>query len=791
MKLQRLLFVVKTAVLTAACAGAAALSAAQQSAPTQQHPTSGLPADSAVVIKSESRLVLVDTIITDKKGGYVHDLTAKDFRVWEDDKEQQVKTFSFEADPASPSSSQKHYLVLLFDNSTLSASNQAYARQAAIKFIDGNTGPNRLIAVMDFGGTLHIAQNFTADAERLKQVVNGVKFSAVSANPGNSGVEVASLGAPPSMPMLSGEETDFAVRDVLLALRTLAKNLQEIPGRKTLVFLSAGFSLTPEERSELTAVIDQCNKANVAIYPIDARGLFVEGQMGRNQRGGASPWSAASEKLSSAVLQYRTSQLRSVAGSGYEFPAAALMLSAAQHGGGGGGGGGGGHGGFGGGGSGGTGGGSSGGGSTGGGSKGGTGGTTGGTGGGTTGGRGGAPGNLPNNGQLYGSNPYNQPRQIIPPVSTEGPQQVLDELTQGTGGFLIKNTNDLLGGLEKIGKEQSEYYVIGYSPSPSPEGSCHTLKVKVDRGGTNVRSRSGYCNVRAQDLLAGNVVEKTLESQANGSMAGNVTASMEAPYFYTGPNTARVNLAMEIPANSLKFEKQKGKMHSAINVLGIAYKADDSIAARFSDTVNLDFDDKKQVEEFQKQPLHYENQFDIACGQYKLKVVFSSGNESFGKLETPLDVDAYSGKQFSLSGVALSHELHKVTDEATGLDSMLLEDRTPLMVKGMQITPSGDNRFKKTDSAAIYVEVYDPLLTGTTPPKVTIALSVADRKTNGQMVSGVINLESYMLKENPVIPIGLKLPLTPLAPGGYRVKLQASDTAGNRSVIRTVDFDVE
>ncbi len=65
------------------------------------------PAGSQTVIRTETRLVLVDTVVTDKKGAYVHDLVLKDFRVWEDNKEQSIKSFSFEADPASPSSSQK------------------------------------------------------------------------------------------------------------------------------------------------------------------------------------------------------------------------------------------------------------------------------------------------------------------------------------------------------------------------------------------------------------------------------------------------------------------------------------------------------------------------------------------------------------------------------------------------------------------------------------------------------------------------------------------------------------
>ena len=104
------------------------------------------------VIKSETREVLVDAVVTDKKGQYIHDLEQKDFKVWEDNKEQKITSFSFEADPKSPNNNQKHYLVLLFDNATMSFSDQAYARQAATKFIDTNAGPNHFMAVINYVG---------------------------------------------------------------------------------------------------------------------------------------------------------------------------------------------------------------------------------------------------------------------------------------------------------------------------------------------------------------------------------------------------------------------------------------------------------------------------------------------------------------------------------------------------------------------------------------------------------------------------------------------------------------
>src|SRR3989475_294597 len=180
------------------------------------------------------------------------------------------------------------------------------------------------------------------------------------------------------------------------------------------------------------------------------------------------------------------------------------------------------------GGGGGTGGGGTGGGGTGGGGRGGTGtgggtggggkgGTGGGTGGGTRGGTGGGTrGGSYNPTSNYNNSPYSQPRTIVPPFPTSAStnQQILAALAEGTGGFTIFNTNDLLAGLERIGREQNEFYILGYVPSDTPEGSCHTLKVKLNRGGLLARSRSGYCNTRSANVLEGKPLEKQLESHA-------------------------------------------------------------------------------------------------------------------------------------------------------------------------------------------------------------------------------------------------------------------------------------
>ncbi len=669
--------------------------------PTSASPAQPLQAGQAAnsakglpVIKEEVRVVLVDSVVTDRKGNYIRDLTAKDFRVWEDNKEQRITSFSMGDDPAAPDYSQRRYLVLFFDNSIRDFLNQSVVRQTAAKFIDANAAPNRQMAVVDFSGSLRVAQNFTSDADRLKKAVADLQPSS-------------------SMAM---RELDL-VRALKFALVALARSLSTIPGRKTLVMFTAGFPLPPNLAQDLTSevvvAINECNKANVAIYPIDLRALTADYRPDRS--------SLHSPSLQSAHLVPAAFHDSGSGLPGYPFlqPAAGAQIGRGQ--------------------------GSS------------------------------------------RSMPGVPPAPFIPSAN----QQVLDEFAADTGGFVIANTNDTLGGLEKIGKEQSQYYVLGYSPSESPQGSCHTLKVKVDRLGTIVRSRRAHCNVRPRDLLAGSTVEKRMESQASADMAGNITGSMEAPFFYVSSNTARVNLALEIPSGSLKFEKVKGKMHAEVNILGIAYQPDNAIAARFSDTVNFDFADQKEVDNFNQAPFHYENQFEISPGKYVFKVVFSSGNESFGKLEKPLVIDPYNGNQFALSGLALSNQTHPAPQNNSGLGFPLL-DKTRLIAQGMEIIPSASNRFKATDAAAIYAEVYEPLLAAPNPPHVGIRVIVRDRKTGTKKLDiGVPNADFSIEKGSLVIRLGLQLPLNSLTPGSYELQLGAADSAGHASDYRSSDFEVE
>jgi VWFA-related protein len=417
--------------------------------------------------------VLVDAVVTDKKG-YIRDLKAKDFHVLEDNKEQTVNSFSYEADPAS-GKSQRHYIILFFDNSHMAFDDQPRARRAAEKFIDSTAGPNRMMGVVNFNGTMQLAMNFTDNADRLKKVVSGAKPDLIGLN--ETEAEAA--------PELQNAASSFGARTAFLALRSLAEGLRTVPGRKTLIYLSADFKLPPD-RTELNAAVDSCHRANVAIYSLDIRGLVAIA--------GLTPSARPENALASgrrALLRLAAFASRA-ASSG---PGAAFAFQGP-----------------------------------------------------------GAPSGNVNTGDW--SSPQNQAHLEMKKVPDSLlSQDALLVLSDETGGFAIHNTNDLAGGLEKIGQEQSEYYLLGYTPPESSEGSCHKLRVKVDRGGSTVRARAEYCVEKSHDLLAGSPIEKELEDRvAAASPSGNGAAFMEAPFFYSSPKVARVSLAVEMPSDKLKAE---------------------------------------------------------------------------------------------------------------------------------------------------------------------------------------------------------------------------------------------
>jgi VWFA-related protein len=713
------------------------------------------------VIRSETRLVLVDAVVTDKKGAYVRDLKAKEFRVWEDNKEQTITNVGFQADAAG-TAGQKGYLILLFDNASMDAVGQAEAKQAATRMLGLEGAEDRMTAVAVFNRAIGIVQNFTGDAERLTQAVakippavGRIRSSAAAAGGGFASADTRGSSDPfggvarsPGQPSNGAGDIDMA-RSFLLSLANLARGVAGVPGRKTLVWFTGGFGYNAAP--DLQTAVNACNRANVAVYPVDTRGLGrLRGSLGWSGGDWAGLLSRAGISLAAGpVLRMAESMTAGLAfepGAGQAKPTTPPAPTAP-----------------------------------------------------TTPPAPAAPaggaGTTAETG-ITGRVPAAPGMRTTP--TSQGPSTVtnlrpgdmdasefLSALADRTGGFVIRNSNDLLAGLQKIAKEEREYYLLSYTPPESSTGNCHALRVKVSRGGTTLRSRTSYCFTKPADILAGTPAERELQGRLAGSEAGAATAAMQAPFFYAGPAAARVNLTMEIPSGGVRFENVKGKFHAEVNVLAIAYR-EDQPAARSSDVVRLDFNDQAAVDAFKQKPLHYENQFEIAPGKYHLKVAFGQTGGVFGRLESPLDIDAYDGQRLGISALTFSRQT-RPAPEASSMDIELTEGRTPLVARNVEYIPSGENRFPRGERFRLYFELYDPqLLTGAS--SVTARIETFDKKT-GRSMSGLDmgNVSGNARPGTNTIAVGITMPALP--PGSYRTELHAAGAAPD-SAARSVEFDV-
>ncbi len=614
------------------------------------------------VIRTESRLVLVDAVVRDKNGRPVRDLGPQDFRVWDDGKEQAVTSFSLETSGAAPEKAQKHYLLLLFDSSSGSHTNLIAVRRDAAKFITAFAGPDRYMAVANFDGALGIAQNFTVNPVPLVSAINGMRDAAAPADiPASEGAQlresvssggqdrsrntpstVISAGAVAARSTLPGgeapapqttESSRYLRQSLLRAVGAVAQSMASIRGRKSLVLIGFGGS-DSLDISVLSAAIATCNRANVAVYVLNQPGL--------------------------------------------------------------------------------------------------------------------------------------------------------KQLAEETGGRVLARTNDLSGELGKVAEDQDEHYDLGYTPAESAR-DCHALRVEVARPGVEVRARQGYCNTRRVEALAADT-GKAAETRA-ASSEGNMAASMMLPYFYSAPNIAKVSVAMEIATAAIPFSKVKGKPHAELSVVGTAYKPDGEVGGRFSDLVNLDFENDKEVESFRKHPFHYEYQVDLPSGQYKLRVLFSAGVQNFGKAEATLAIEPWDGRSFTMSALALAKEVRPVADLASALDDSLLEDRRPLIARSTRIVPSGSDVFRRSEPLRWYAEIFAPPESGGAP---AVQIRVFDRATGRQRIDlGVIGVAEFVRRGNPAIPVVLSVPVDLLAPGSYRLEVKAIQPASGVSAMRTANFELE
>jgi Ca-activated chloride channel homolog len=114
----------------------------------------------AQTLKVDVNLVLVNATVADMKGRLVAGLERQNFRIWEDDVEQTVESFSLEDQPLS--------VGLIFDATGSMADKLSAAREAATAFLK-TSNPRDEYFLIEFSDQPKLVQDFTTDTSRLQR----------------------------------------------------------------------------------------------------------------------------------------------------------------------------------------------------------------------------------------------------------------------------------------------------------------------------------------------------------------------------------------------------------------------------------------------------------------------------------------------------------------------------------------------------------------------------------------------------------------------------------------------
>ena len=301
---------------------------AAQAQPPAQSKSSQQPAQSGITLHAQARLVVLDVVVTDARQNPVHNLTAANFTVLEKNAPQRIISFE-EHSAISPAEAAKaaptptlppgiftNYSpvppgsavnVLLLDALNTPMRDQAYVRDQLKQYLN-HARPDVRIAIFGLTTRLDLLQGFTSDPELLKSFVNKKlpKASPLLDDQAGGGGQPESLsdtlsnfGDPnmetliSNMQQFEAEQQTFKIqlrtRYTLDAMNQLARYLSGIPGRKNLIWFSGSFPLNimpdgdladpfaaaASSEDEFRETANLLTLSQVAVYPVDARGLMV------------------------------------------------------------------------------------------------------------------------------------------------------------------------------------------------------------------------------------------------------------------------------------------------------------------------------------------------------------------------------------------------------------------------------------------------------------------------------------------------------------------------------------
>jgi VWFA-related protein len=290
--------------------------------------------------------------------------------------------------------------------------------------------------------------------------------------------------------------------------------------------------------------------------------------------------------------------------------------------------------------------------------------------------------------------------------SLQGSRETLAALSADTGGRTFYDLNDFSPAFAEVQKENSSYYLIGYSPSNThDDGRFRHIRVEVLRPGLKVQARPGYFAPKSFRQLTREEKENQLQQVMDlDEPFIDLPFVVETAYFRRPDKKFTVLLAAKIPGSQVAFLRKSHKEETEFDFAWKLTDAQNHVAGGLRDTLPVRVT-ADTLEEIIGSNLFYEGEVVLPAGKYNLKAVVRE-NESgkVGTFEAPLVIPDVADTGLGLSSVILSNEV-KSSDDLNRAH-VNRDKNSPLQVGDRSILPSVTRVFRTNQLLTVYLQSY-------------------------------------------------------------------------------------
>lgn len=667
--------------------------------------------------RSDTEVVVLDVVVRDDEGRTVRDLRPDEIQVFEDDVPQEIVSFHLRATgeergarsgavPGAPEAGggaaegedarHVNLVTLVFDQ--LGPDGRRIARQAGLTLAGLVDRPDMLVSVFTVRESLQLVQQFTAERESIKTAVleatgdvnthytdatgrlqeavkrdaearrkleelvrqGGIGTEATAARVGQE-VNLARL-AVDALRMTQSLQHEQQGHATLYSLLALSRQQQRLAGRKTILFFSEGLRVPPSLEHLLRSTISEANRANVAIYTVDARGLSETRR-----------FEATREALQQAAL----SSQRQLRNPGY-VPITreeALAMETAE---------------------------------------------------------------------------------TSLRMDTQG---ALADLSAGTGGALIADTNDVRPGIERAVGDLRGYYELAYTPTRREyDGTFRRIEVEVTRPKVKVQARSGYFALPPGEGTATFAYEVDLLKALRARPAPHAFTVRAVPFRF-GPEGGfvRHTLVVEVPLAGIRFEPdERGETDRAhLSILAVLRAPTGEVVEKLSEDSPV-FLPRQQRAALKRGNAVFLRTFTAPPGRYTLETAVVDRLAGHYSVRRRLLEVAGPAPGLAVSELALIRRTEAIP-------AGVLSSADPFRQGETRLVPwLSEPRLRKGDALSVFLVTY--------PPNARPADVLLEFLRDGQLV-GQSFTELPPPEPTAGAPFVAAVPTEDLEPGEYEVRV--------------------